>query len=184
MQLFPAFDILDGAFIILHLHFLRWVQVFCIRRLPPLQNPCVVCPLDSSMPIKPPVSLFQQDFYFSFRLVNPIFHNFDFFWRWIISWASCEWLCQLIGGGALTSGDRTLSCTSATNDQVFEKKTFPGQRTEEIQLFCYFIAWAFSSFLFYFYLKMQRQVLMVLMGVKDTLTIRNKDIYWCAECLK
>ena len=81
MHLFPAFDILDGAFIILHLHFLRWVQVFCIRRLPSLQNPCVVCPLDSSMPIKPPVSLFQhfQRFYFLFRLVSPIFHNFDFF---------------------------------------------------------------------------------------------------------
>ena len=109
-----------------------------------------------------PVSLFQQEFYFSFRLVNPIFHNFDFFWRWIISWASCEWLCQLIGGGALTSGDRTLSCTSATNDQVFERKIFPGQRTEEIQLFCDFIAWAFSSFLFYFYLKIQRYVLKVL----------------------
>ena len=122
------------------------------------------------------------------KTCHPHFSQFWLFWRWIISWASCEWLCQLIGGGALTSGDRTLSCTSATNDQVFERKTFPGQRTEEIQLFCDFIAWAFSSFLFYFYLKIQRHVLRVLWeilkGLKGTLTKRNKSIYWCAECLK
>ena len=104
---FKVFDIWHswwGAFVIWHLYlFLAAVQVSCIypllvQKFAPLhvqnvQNLCVLCRLACNVPIKqqsqasPAFSTFQRE---------PGPRN-SLFFRPIISTASCEWLCQLIG---------------------------------------------------------------------------------------